>query len=226
MLLHVPNVLSKPEVSDFRRLLDAAHWADGRATTGVQGAQVKHNLQLAADNPVALKLGNRISKALLKHPLFVSAALPLRMLEPMFNRYEGGGHYGLHVDGAVMHQRDSVHPLRSDVSLTLFLTEPDEYDGGELVVVDTYGTHEAKLPAGDLMVYPSTSLHRVEPVTRGVRICSFFWAQSMVRLDWQRTMLFELDQTIQKLRARLGDDPEILALTSHYHNLLRCWMEV
>ncbi len=225
MLLHVPEILTKQEAGDLRRRLVRESWSDGRATAGAQGAQAKRNLQLPADHPVAREAGEQILQALARHPMFVSAALPLRILPPMFNRYEGGGHYDFHVDGAILRQLGTPQPLRSDLSCTLFLCEPEEYDGGELVVVDTYGAHEAKLPAGDLMLYPGTSVHRVEPVTRGARIASFFWVQSLVRLDWQRTMLYELDQAIQKLRARLGDDAETVALTSHYHNLLRLWAE-
>lgn len=225
MLLHIPKVLGKHEVGEIRQALERAEWTDGRATAGAQGALAKRNLQLPAESPVGRRAGVRILEALMKQPSFISAAMPLRTLDPMFNRYEGGGRYDFHVDGAVMRQNGTTQPLRSDVSMTLFLCEPEEYQGGELVVSDTYGTHEVKLPAGDLILYSSTSLHRVEPVTRGVRICSFFWAQSMVRQDWQRTMLFELDQTIQRLRARLGDDAETIALTSHYHNLLRLWAD-
>jgi PKHD-type hydroxylase len=226
MLLHVPDVLSKADVAELRAQLAAASWIDGRATVGEQGAQVKRNLQLAADDPIAREAGARILRALARHPLFVSAALPRRTLPPLFNRYEGGGRYGLHVDGAVMHAADGGGPLRSDLSSTLFLSEPDEYDGGELEIMDTYGAHEVKLPAGDLILYASTSLHRVMPVTRGARIASFFWTQSMVRGDGQRSMLYELDQAIQALRARLGDDEQTTALTSHYHNLLRMWAEL
>lgn len=225
MLLHIPDVLSKQDVREMRRLLDAADWTDGRATVGEQGAKVKHNRQLPVDHPVARQIGEHIRQVLARHPMFVSSALPLRTLFPLFNRYEGGEHYGFHVDGAIMRQQGTEQPLRSDVSSTLFLSEPDEYDGGELEVVDTYGTHEVKLPAGDLIVYASTSLHRVTPVTRGARVCSFFWTQSLIRQDAQRAMLFELDQAIQKLRGRLGDDPETTALTAHYHNLLRLWAD-
>lgn len=225
MLLHIPAVLSKDDVREMRRGLDAAEWADGRATVGAQGAQVKRNRQLPVDSPLARQAGEHIRQLLARHPLFLSAALPLRTLSPLFNRYEGGEHYGLHVDGAVMRQAGTEQPLRSDVSSTLFLSEPDEYDGGELVVVDTYGTHEVKLPAGDMVVYASGSLHRVEPVTRGARVSAFFWTQSLVRDDARRTMLFELDQAIQRLRARLGDDADTQALTHHYHNLLRQWAQ-
>jgi PKHD-type hydroxylase len=226
MMLHIPTVLSAGEVRDFRVQLDCAEWSDGRATVGMQGAQVKRNQQLDPALPVAQSLSHRILERLQGHPQFFSAALPLRILPPLFNRYAGGGQYGLHVDGSVMSQRDTRQPLRSDVSATLFLCDPDEYAGGELVVKDTYGEHEAKLPAGDLLLYPSTSLHQVLPVTRGARVCAFFWVQSMVREDSRRTMLYELDQAIQALRGRLGEAPECVALTAHYHNLLRLWAEV
>jgi len=225
MLLHIPEVLSKEDVREMRRLLDAADWTDGRATVGEQGAKVKQNRQMPVDHPAARQIGEHIQQVLARHPLFISAALPLRTLAPLFNRYEGGEHYGFHVDGAIMRQQGTTQPLRSDVSTTLFLCEPEEYDGGELEVIDTYGTHEVKLPAGDMIVYASTSLHRVLPVTRGARVCSFFWTQSMIRQDWQRHMLFELDQTIQRLRATLGDNAETTTLTGHYHNLLRLWAE-
>jgi PKHD-type hydroxylase len=225
-MLHIPGVLTPEEVRALRRELDAAAWSDGRATVGAQGARVKHNLQLDPNLAVAQALSARILKRLHQHPQFFSATLPLRILAPLFNRYTGGGEYGLHVDGSVMNQRGTEQRLRSDVSCTLFLCEPEEYDGGELVVKDTYGEHEAKLPAGDLLIYPSTSLHQVLPVTRGARVCAFFWVQSMVRDDAQRSQLYELDQTIQALRARLGEAPECVALTGHYHNLLRMWAEV
>ncbi len=225
MLLHVPAVLSPEQVRALRERLASAGWADGRATVGPQGAQVKRNQQLLADDPLAIELGEQVRRAVLQHPLFFAAALPLRVLPPLFNRYEGGGNYGLHVDGAVMRQLGSEQPLRSDVSSTLFLSEPEDYDGGELIVADTYGEHEVKLPAGDLIVYAASSLHRVAPVTRGTRLASFFWTQSMVRSDAQRSMLYELDQNIQSLRAKHGDMPEVTALTGHYHNLLRMWAE-
>ena len=226
MMLHVPAVLTRDQVADIRRVLDQADWVDGRATVGPQGALVKQNQQLPESSPVGLELGQIIQAALASNPLFFAAALPQRSMPPLFNRYAGGQHYGLHVDGSVRKVPGSGHSLRTDVSSTLFLCDPDDYDGGELVVVDTYGTHEVKLPAGDLILYPSTSLHRVEPVTRGVRVCSFFWTQSMVRDDWQRSLLFELDQNIQKLRARVGDCEEVVGLTGHYHNLLRQWAEL
>jgi PKHD-type hydroxylase len=226
MMLHVPGVLAGDEVREFRRQLDAADWSDGRATVGEQGARVKRNQQLDPASPLAGQLSARILQRLATHAQFFSATLPLRVLPPMFNRYADGGTYGLHVDGAVMRQTGSPLPLRSDVSCTLFLAEPDEYDGGGLIVRDTYGEHEARLPAGDLLVYPSTSLHEVQPVTRGARVCAFFWVQSMIRDDAKRTALYELDQTLQALRARLGEAPECVALTGHYHNLLRLWAKV
>jgi PKHD-type hydroxylase len=225
MLLHVPNVLTREQVAEMRRRLDATDWVDGRETVGPQGAQVKKNRQLPETSPVGRELGDVILAALAKHPLFFSAALPMRTVPPLFNRYEGGEHYGLHVDGAVRALPGSAMRLRTDVSCTLFLTEPDEYEGGELTVVDTYGAHEVKLPAGDLILYPSTSLHQVMPVTQGARVCSFFWVQSLVRESSRRAMLFDLDQTIQKLRAKLGDGEEVLGLTGTYHNLLREWSE-
>jgi PKHD-type hydroxylase len=225
MMLHIPAVLSKDEVKELRRELDAAAWADGRATVGEQGARVKHNEQLNPADPIARKLSERILARLAASPQFFSAVLPLRILPPLFNRYSGGGTYGRHVDGAVMNQAGTAQRLRSDVSSTLFLSEPAEYDGGELIVHDTYGEHEAKLPAGDLLVYSATSVHEVLPVTRGARVCAFFWCQSMVRDDARRAQLHSLDQTIQSLRAKLGDTPDCVALTAHYHNLLRMWAE-
>lgn len=226
MLLHIPEVLSREQVISIRQRLDQADWTDGRATVGPQGAQVKQNRQLPEHSPVGLELGQIVLAALARSPQFFSAALPLRTIPPLFNSYAGGEYYGLHVDGSVRQMPGSTLSLRTDVSSTLFLCDPEEYEGGELVVVDTYGTHEVKLPAGDLILYPSTSLHKVEPVTRGTRVCAFFWTQSMVRDDWQRTLLFELDQNIQKLRARIGDAQEVVGLTSHYHNLLRQWAEL
>jgi len=226
MMLHVPGVLNAAQVREMRTALDAADWVDGRETVGVQGAQVKRNRQLPEHSPIGRELAKGILAALMQNALFFSAALPLRFVPPLFNRYEGGEHYGLHVDGAIRSVPGSGERLRTDLSCTLFLCEPEDYEGGELEVVDTYGTHEVKLPAGDLILYPSSSLHRVRPVTRGARICSFFWLQSMVRDDEKRRMLFELDQAILKLRAKNGESEEAVALTSHYHNLLRMWSEV
>jgi PKHD-type hydroxylase len=225
MMLHIPGVLSREQVAAMRQRLDQSDWVDGRATVGAQGAQVKQNRQLAESAPLALELGRIVLAALADNPLFFSAALPLRTIPPMFNSYAGGQHYGAHVDGS-MRRVPGGDWVRTDVSSTLFLSDPEDYDGGELIVTDAYGEHEVKLPAGDLILYPSTSIHRVEPVTRGARVCSFFWTQSMVRDDMRRGMLLELDQNIQSLRARLGDCPELVGLTGHYHNLLRQWSEV
>lgn len=223
MLLHVPQVLTPDELAECRTLLEQAAWQDGLATAGEQAAQVKRNRQLAENTPLIQHLRGIVTHALLRHPLFFSAALPNRILPPYFNRYEGGEHFGNHVDNAIRRAWGSSQHYRTDVSTTLFFSSPDEYDGGELVVEDTYGTHEAKLPAGDAIVYPATSVHRVNPVTRGVRICSFLWTQSMVRDDWQRHMLFELDMSIQRLRQQTGETDEAIAFTNHYHNLLRMW---
>ena len=226
MLLHIPQVLTPAEVAAFRERLDAAPWVDGRQTVGAQGAQVKHNRQLDAASPAARELSQAVTAALFRQPLFVSAALPRHVLPPFFNRYGGGEHYGDHIDGAIRFLPDSGQPMRTDLSATLFLAEPDAYDGGDLVVRDTYGEHLVKLPAGDLILYPSTSLHRVEPVTRGERVAAFLWLQSMVRDDGQRTQLYELDQAIQSLRARVGDAPELITLTGLDHNLMRRWAAV
>ncbi len=225
MMLHLAEVLDQATVADFRAQLDAMDWVDGRQTVGAQGARVKQNQQLDVRSPVAVALGQQVLAALARHPLYFSAALPRRVVPPLFNRYAGGGQYGFHVDGSVRHEADGSL-LRTDLSCTLFLAEPEEYDGGELVVHDTYGQHEVKLPAGDLILYPSSSLHAVMPVTRGARVASFFWIQSLIRDDARRVQLFELDQTIQRLRARLGDEAEVLQLTNLYHNLLRQWSEV
>lgn len=226
MMLHIPEILTKAEVAEFRQLLAQSEWTDGRATVGEQGAQVKRNRQLPVESPLARKLGELILQRLYQHPLFLAAAIPFRTVPPLFNSYSGGEHYGLHVDGAVRLLPGTGMSLRTDVSSTLFLSEPEEYDGGELQVLDTYGAHEVKLPAGDLILYPSTSLHQVLPVTRGERVCSFFWTQSMVKEASKRAMLFELDSSIQSLRGKIGDAPEVLSLTGHYHNLLRQWAEV
>jgi PKHD-type hydroxylase len=225
MMLHIPNVLAREQVADMRARLAASAWVDGRATVGAQGARVKQNRQLPEAAPLSLELGQTVLGALAGNALFFAAALPLRTMPPLFNRYAGGEHYGDHVDGAVRALPGSQELLRTDISGTLFLCEPAEYEGGELIVVDTYGEHEVKLPAGDLILYPSTSVHRVQPVTRGERVCSFFWVQSMVRDDARRTMLFDLDRNIEQLRSRLGDCAETVALAAHYHNLLRQWAE-
>ena len=224
MLLHIPDVLSPEQVTQMRAALDAADWTDGRETVGAQGARVKRNRQLPDASPLRRQLGQLVLAALAASPLYHAATLPLRTLPPRFNRYEGGGQYGFHVDGAVMALSDEAQ-LRSDISCTLFLSEPDDYDGGELIVNDTYGEHEVKLPAGDLIIYPSSSLHRVTPVTRGARLAAFFWVQSLIRDDGRRRLLFELDSSIQALTQTGADAAALLQLTGVYHNLLRQWAE-
>ncbi len=226
MLLHVPEVLSAEQVAHARRLLDAADWVDGRVTAGRQSAQVKDNLQLPEDHPVARELGEMVSAAVQRSPLFISAALPAKIFPPLFNLYRGGQSFGNHVDNAVRQITGTPVRIRTDLSATLFLAAPDEYDGGELVVEDTYGVHGVKLPAGDLILYPSTSLHRVQPVTRGARLASFFWIQSMVREDAARTLLFDLDVAIQRLGADVPDHPSVVQLTAVYHNLIRRWADL
>ena len=226
MLLHIPHVLTREQVRACRARLDAADWADGRITAGSQSAQVKRNLQLPQSSPVAQELSALVEQTLRQHPLFFSAALPKRFFPPLFNCYEGGMNFGNHVDNALRYLPGTTDAVRTDVSATLFLSDPDEYDGGELVVEDTYGVHSVKLPAGDIVVYPSTSLHRVEPVSRGARVASFMWIQSLVREDARRTLLFDMDMNIQRLRERHGDTEELVGLTSTYHHLLRLWAEV
>lgn len=228
MLLHIPEVLTRDELAKLRQSLDAAGWTDGRETVGTQGAQVKRNEQLPDVSPLRRELGQVVLAALDRNPLYFAAALPLRTLPPRFNRYQGGGEYGFHIDGSVMRVGSPGAPplhVRSDISCTLFLCEPEEYDGGELVISDTYGEHEVKLPAGDLVLYPSSSLHKVTPVTRGARLASFFWVQSMVRDDARRRMLFEMDTSIETLRQGGADAQAVLQLTGIYHNLLRQWAE-
>jgi PKHD-type hydroxylase len=222
-MLHIPEVLSKAEVLTMRNVLDAGKWVDGSATAGTLAAEVKCNSQFSTDSAQYLGLSQAIATALERQPLFVSAALPDRILPPMFNRYAGGGTYGNHIDNAIQRDRFTGDRLRTDVSVTVFLSEPEDYEGGELIVEDTYGSHEVKLPAGDAIVYPSTSLHRVEPVTSGARVASFLWVQSLVADAWQRNMLFDLDMALLKLRAQIGNSSEIVTLTGHYHNLLRQW---
>ena len=224
MLLHIPGILDPAQAARMRQRLEAARWIDGRETVGAQGAQVKRNLQLPDASPMRAELADEVLAALAANPLYHAAVLPAKTLPPRFNRYEGGGEYGMHVDGAAMALGNGEW-LRSDVSCTLFLADPDSYDGGELVVSDTYGEHEVKLPAGDLIVYPSDSLHRVEPVTRGARFAAFFWVQSLVRDAQRRRLLLELDGGIQQLAASGADRDALLRLTGVYHNLLRQWSE-
>src|ERR1700761_2901368 len=226
MLITIPNVLSVGEVAQARAALDAAEGVDGKVAAGDQAQSVKENLQLPEGHPVSVKVGELVLAALARSPLFISAALPLRVFPPMFNRYTGGGRFGTHVDTAIRQLVTTGQRIRTDVSATLFLTAPEEYDGGELIVEDTYGNQSVKLPAGHMVLYPATSLHRVEPVTRGARVSSFFWIQSMIRSDSDRTMLFDLDQTIQKLAVELPGSPLGVNLTGIYHNLLRRWAEM
>ena len=226
MLLQIPDILSSEEVAHARRLLEAADWVDGRVTAGRQSAQVKDNLQLPEDHPVGHELGDVILTALQKSPLFASAALPFRVFPPLFNLYRGGQSFGNHVDNAIRQIGGTPLRIRTDLSATLFLADPHEYDGGELIVEDTYGVHGVKLPAGHMVLYPSSSLHRVQPVTRGARLASFFWVQSMVRDDGARTVLFDLDTAIQRLTSDVPDHPAVVQLTAVYHNLVRRWADV
>jgi PKHD-type hydroxylase len=224
MIISIPNVLTGEQVSQARRLLDEAAWVDGRVTAGHQSARAKDNLQLEENDPLARQLGEQIVASLQRNPLFISAALPLRVFPPLFNRYEGGQSFGNHVDNAIR-QSISGMRIRTDLSATLFLSGPDEYDGGELMIEDTFGVHAVKLPAGHMVLYPASSLHHVTPVIRGARVASFFWLQSMVRDDGQRTLLFDLDAAIQRLSADVPNHPSTVQLTSVYHNLLRRWAD-
>ncbi|HZW16036.1 MAG TPA: Fe2+-dependent dioxygenase [Brevundimonas sp.] len=225
MLLHIPGVFSKDEVATLRQRLDAGPWADGNVTSGHQSATAKVNRQLPEDSAEAREVGALVVQALNANPMFVSAALPHTIFPPLFNAYEGGEHFGTHVDNAIR-QRGDIR-IRSDLSATLFLEEPETYEGGELVIEEMYGPQSVKLPAGDLVLYPSKSLHRVTPVTRGRRVASFFWIQSLVRDDADRETLFRLDVAIQRVSADRGPkDAAVLELTAVYHNLLRRWTEV
>ena len=222
MLLQVENLLTPDVVVLCNQVMDKADWIDGRITAGYQSERVKHNLQLPEDSPEAHELGKLILSALSRNILFVSAALPRRIFPPLFNCYQAGMTFGAHVDNAL---RGDGNPVRTDLSATLFLSNPEDYDGGELLIDDTYGCHNVKLPAGHLILYPATSLHRVNPITRGVRRSCFFWVQSFVRDDAKRMLLFDLDVAIQRLTQRLQDAPELLQLTASYHNLIRMWAE-
>jgi len=225
MILPIPNVLAPEQLREARTILEAAEWVDGKITAGHQSARAKDNQQVREDSPAARQLGDMIVAALERNPRFVSAALPLKVFPPLFNRYSVGQSFGLHVDNAVRMIRGTSHRVRTDLSATLFLTEPSEYDGGELVVEDTYGAHAVRLPAGHMVLYPASSLHRVNAITRGSRIASFFWVQSMVREDAQRALLFDMDAAIQRLMQEAPDHPSALQLTGVYHNLLRMWAE-
>jgi PKHD-type hydroxylase len=226
MLLHIPEVLNADQVAAARERLDQAEWIDGRVTAGHQSARAKDNQQLPEDSPVARQIGDAILAALQRTPLFISAALPLRVFPPLFNRYQGGHSFDTHVDNAIRHVTGTPHRIRTDLSATLFLSNPDDYDGGELIVEDTYGVHSVKLPAGHMILYPATSLHHVRPVTRGARVASFFWIQSMVREDAERALLFDLDSAIQQITQAVPDNRAIVSLTGIYHNLLRRWAMV
>lgn len=227
MLVTIPDLLTKDEVAHIRGVLDQTPWVDGLATAGDQAAGVKKNLQVPVDAPEAQPLQRIVLGALARNPTYNSAVLPLNVLPPMFNRYDTGMTFGDHVDGSIRVIAQTGQRLRTDVSTTIVLSDPEDYDGGELVVQDTYGEHRVKLPAGAAVVYPATSLHRVEPVTRGSRWASFFWAQSMIRDDWQRHMMYDLDQSIMRVRSQLNDDdPAVTGLTAHYHNMIRQWAEV
>ena len=226
MLIAIPNVLSTETVKAARARLEAAPWVDGNVTAGHQSRLAKHNEQVPAEDPAAIEVGDMITEALEVNPLFISAALPRKIFPPLFNRYTGGQSFGTHIDNSIRQVPGTAHRVRTDLSATLFFSEPDEYDGGELVVEDTYGVQQVKLPAGSLILYPASSLHHVTPVTRGARMASFFWIQSMVRDDGERTLLFDLDSAIQRV---IGSDPEhpaAVSLTGVYHNLLRRWAEV
>jgi len=226
MLLQIPDVLTAEQVADARRLLEQARWIDGRTTAGPQSARAKDNLQIPEDHPVARELGDIILSALNANALFVSAALPLRVFPPLFNCYRGGQSFGNHVDNAIRQMRSRGVTVRTDLSATLFLADPEEYEGGELMVEDNYGVHSVKLPSGHMVLYPASSLHQVTPVTRGARIASFFWIQSLIRDDGERTLLFDLDTSIQRLTLEVPDHPSVVQLTAVYHNLLRRWAHV
>ena len=225
MLLRVPDVFTAEQVKACREALERADWVDGRVTAGHQSARAKHNLQLPEDHPLARQWGEAVLQALSRNGLFHAAALPLKIFPPLFNCYREGGNFGVHVDNAIRDVRGTPHRVRTDLSATVFLSEPDSYDGGELVVEDTYGAHAVKLPAGHLVLYPASSLHRVNPVTRGARLASFFWIQSLVRDDGERTLLFDLDQAITRLSREMPNHPAVVSLTGTYHNLLRRWAD-
>jgi PKHD-type hydroxylase len=226
MLIQIPDVLTAEQVAGARRILDAAEWVDGRVTAGHQSAQAKDNVQVPESHPAAREAGEMIVRALQQQPLFISAALPLHVFPPLFNRYSGGQSFGNHVDNSIRTVPGTAHRIRTDLSATLFLSAPGDYDGGELMIEDTYGAHAVKLAAGSMVLYPSTSLHHVRPVTRGARVSSFFWLQSMVRDDGDRTLLFDLDAAIRAINQSGTNQPAAVQLTGVYHNLLRKWAEL
>ena len=226
MLIHLKQLLTPDELAQARALLQAADapWIDGRRSAGAQAVQAKNNEQLAQDSPSATTLRALVLAAVQRDPLFFSAALPRKIFNPLFNRYEGAAnHYGAHVDNAVLHAREPDQWVRADLSCTLFLTPPEDYEGGELRVHERFGHQDVKLPAGDAVLYPASTVHEVRPVTRGARLASFFWVESMVRSDEQRRLLFDMDMALLQLRQRHGDSPEATRLTGTYHNLLRLW---
>lgn len=226
MMLHIPQVLTAEQVARCKDVMVRAGWVDGNITAGHQAGRVKNNLQLPEDSAEARELGEMVRGAVMRHPMFMSAVLPLQLYPPMFNRYDAGMTFGEHIDNAIRTHPVQPVRVRTDVSSTLFFSDPDDYDGGELVIQDTYGTQQVKLPAGDLVLYPATSLHKVNPVTRGARIASFFWTQSLVREDSQRALLFQMDQSIQALTRDVPEHPALIELTGTYHNLLRRWVDV
>ncbi len=226
MLLHIPGVFDRDEVARIREALEQTDWADGKITAGFQSAKAKHNLQLPEAHPLAREIGAALLERLWRNPLFMSAALPHKIFPPLFNCYREGGNFDFHIDNAVRQPPGGAERVRTDISSTLFFSDPDDYDGGELEIQDTFGTRQIKLPAGDLLIYPATSLHKVNAVTRGARYASFFWTQSLVREDSQRALLFEMDTAIQQLTLDVPDHPSLIQLTGTYHNLLRRWVEV
>lgn len=226
MLLHIPGLFTREEVQRIRQALEQADWTDGKVTAGYQSAKAKHNLQLPEAHPLAKEIGSAMIERLWSNPRFMSAALPFKVFPPLVNCYREGGSFGFHVDNAIRQPRGSHERVRTDLSSTLFFSDPDEYAGGELEIQDTYGLQQVKLAAGDMVLYPGTSLHKVNPVTRGARYAAFFWTQSMVREDSQRALLFEMDNAIQQLTMDVPDHPSLIQLTGTYHNLLRRWAEV
>ncbi|OTH00495.1 Fe2+-dependent dioxygenase [Acinetobacter sp. ANC 4973] len=227
MIHHIPNVLSKEQVAEFRQMMETANWVGGKVTAGTLSASVKQNQQLSEQDPLTHHLSELVIQAIWKNPVFQAAALPCQIIPPLFNRYDEHESFGFHVDNSIRLIRGTAQQMRTDLSCTLFLSEPEEYEGGDLVIEDTYGYHEVKLPAGDVVLYPATSLHEVSSIIRGTRFASFFWVQSMIRDDAERHMLFNLDQSIQNLRMQLGDQhEEVVKLTNLYHNLMRKWAEL
>lgn len=225
MLLHIPQVLNSAELLELRKLLASANWADGKVTAGTQSEQVKRNIQLPETSAEAEQARQIVLKALSRNALFFSAALPKKIYPPLFNQYREGMDFGAHIDNAVRTHAISGMHVRTDISCTLFIADPESYEGGELVIEDTYGHQMVKLPAGDMVLYPGTSLHHVRPVTKGARLASFFWIQSMIREDAQRTLLFDMDAAIATLREQVGDNAAVIRLTGNYHNLIRMWAD-